>query len=157
MNRKWIPIVILFVWFSQASSSSLKNIEYGEIVSGLSRTSELGECKISVDITRSWPLSWTARSASINVKSQDMALTSFTSKFNVPDRTFLKSHNTNYHFTWSRQLGDKLVASFVDVEVKPNGIVYAVNIGNCPNYPDNNELIGNLEYCNSPVQVIKCT
>jgi hypothetical protein len=144
MNRKWIPIVILFVWLSQAGSSSLKNIEYAEIISELSRTSELGECKISVDITRSWPLSWTARSASI-------------SKFNVPDRSFLKSHNTNYHFTWSRQLGDKLVASFVDVEVKPNGSVYAVNIGNCPNYLDNNELIGNLEYCNSPVQVIKCT
>ncbi|MBA6354204.1 MULTISPECIES: hypothetical protein [unclassified Colwellia] len=157
MNRILIPIVILFVWLSQAGSSSLKNIEYAEIVSELSRTSELGECKISVDITRSWPFSWTARSASINVKTQDMALTSFTSKFNAPDRSFLKSHNTNYHFTWSRQLRDRLVASFVDVEIQPNGSVYAVTIGNCPNYADNNELIGKLEYCNSPVQVIKCT
>ena len=93
----------------------------------------------------------------INVKNQDMALTAFTSKFNVPDRSFLKSHNTNYHFTWSRQLEDQLVASFVDVEIKPNGSVHSVNIGNCPNYPDNNELIGKLEHCNSPVQVIKCT
>jgi hypothetical protein len=37
MNRKWIPILILFVWLSQAGSSSLKNIEYGEIVSGLTK------------------------------------------------------------------------------------------------------------------------
>ncbi|QDE32690.1 hypothetical protein [Shewanella polaris] len=157
MNRKLIPIVILFIWLCQAGSSSLKNIEYAEVISGLSRTSELGECNIAVDITRSWPFSWTARSARINVKNQNVALTSFTSKFNVPDRTFLKSHNTNYHFTWSRQLEDQLVASFVDVEMKPNGSVHAVNIGNCPNYSDNNELIGNLEHCNSPVQIIKCT
>ena len=157
MNRKWVPIVILFIWLSQAGSSSLKNIEYAEVVSVLSRTSELGECKISVDITRSWPFSWTARSAKINVKSQDMTLTSFTSKFNVPDRSFLKSHNTNYHFTWSRQLEEQLVASFVDVEIKPNGSVHSVNIGNCPNYVENKELIGKLEHCSSPVQVIKCT
>ena len=157
MNRKWIPIVILFIWLSQAGSSSLKNIEYAEVVSVLSRTSELGECKISVDITRSWPFSWTARSAKINVKSQDMTLTSFTSKFNVPDRSFLKSHNTNYHFNWSRQLEEQLVASFVDVEIKPNGSVHSVNIGNCPNYVENKELIGKLEHCSSPVQVIKCT
>ena len=157
MNRKWVPIVILFIWLSQAGSSSLKNIEYAEVVFVLSRTSELGECKISVDITRSWPFSWTARSAKINVKSQDMTLTSFTSKFNVPDRSFLKSHNTNYHFTWSRQLEEQLVASFVDVEIKPNGSVHSVNIGNCPNYVENKELIGKLEHCSSPVQVIKCT
>ena len=157
MNRKWIPIVILFIWLSQAGSSSLKNTEYADIVSGLSRTSELGECKVSVDITRSWPFSWTARSAKINVKSQDMILTSFTSKFNVPDRLLLKSHNTSYHFTWSRKLEEQLVASFIDVQIKPNGSIHSVNIGNCPNYPDNEELIGKLEHCNSPVQVIKCT
>ncbi|MDP5134302.1 MAG: hypothetical protein NWQ54_25750 [Paraglaciecola sp.] len=157
MNLKLIPIVILFTWLCQAGLSSLKNSEYAKIVSVLSRTSKLGECKISVDITRSWPFSWTVSSAAINIKNQDMALTSYTSKFNVPDRTFLRSHNTNYHFTWSRQLEDQLVASFVDVEIKPDGSIHAVNIGNCSNYQENNELIGNLAHCNSPVQVIKCT
>lgn len=143
-----------FIWLSQAGSSRLKNIEYGEIVSGLARTSELVECKISIDITRSWPYSWTAGTGSINVANQDMTLVSFTSKFKEPDREFLKSHNTNYHFTWSRSKGNQLVASFVDVEIKPNGNIHAVNIDN---YPDKNELIGYLEDCNLPVQIIKCS
>ncbi|MDN3653011.1 hypothetical protein QWY77_09595 [Thalassotalea ponticola] len=156
MDRKWIPIIIIVIWFSQASSASLKNMEYDGIVSSMVDSPIVGSCQLVVKTTRQWPLSWSIRKAEITLTKNDISLSSTTSKYHKPDRLFLKSHNTKFHFTWSESRNEKLVASYLDVEIKPSGSIESVNMGYCPDYADTTELTGYLEQCNVAIEVIKC-
>ncbi|MCL1038240.1 hypothetical protein L2750_13915 [Shewanella submarina] len=157
MDRKWIPMLIILMWFSQAASTSLKNMEYDGIVSSMVDSPIVGSCHLVVQTTRQWPFSWTIRKAVISLTKNDISLSSTTSKYQKPDRFFLKSHDTKFHFTWSESQNEKLVASYLDVEINPSGTIESVNMGYCPDYTETTELIGYLEQCNVPIEVIKCT
>ena len=82
MKWKSVLLSLVVLWLVQAQQSSLRTSEYANIVSDLDEVSVLGECKISTEITREWPLSWAVSSAEITVKNKKHLLATTTSKFN---------------------------------------------------------------------------
>ena len=156
MKWKSVLLSLAVLWLIQAQQSSLRTSEYANIISDLDKVNSLGECEVSTEIAREWPLSWAISGAEITVKNKNTLLTATTSKFNKPDRKFLSTHNTHYHFTWTETKNNSVFASYMDVEIEPAGKVAGLIIGNCSDYPEGPELIGYLERCNSIVKSITC-
>ncbi|WP_024610898.1 MULTISPECIES: hypothetical protein [unclassified Pseudoalteromonas] len=156
MKWKSVLLSLVVLWLVQAQQSSLRTSEYANIVSDLDEVSVLGECEISTEITREWPLSWAVSSAEITVKNKKHLLATTTSKFNKPDRKLLSTGKTQYHFTWTETKNNSVFASYMDVEIEPTGKVADLIIGNCSDYPEGPELIGYLERCNSIVESTTC-
>ncbi|MDN3474785.1 hypothetical protein [Pseudoalteromonas sp. APC 3355] len=57
MKWKSVLLSLAVLWLIQAQQSSLRTSEYANIISDLDKVSVLGECEISTEITREWPLS----------------------------------------------------------------------------------------------------
>ena len=156
MKWKSVLLSLVVLWLVQAQQSSLRTSEYAKIVSDLDEASVLGECEISTEITREWPLSWAVSSAEIIVKNKKHLLATTTSKFNKPDRKLLSTGKTQYHFTWTETKNNAMFASYMDVEIDSTGKVSGLKIGNCSDYSNDTDLIGYLEHCNSVVESATC-
>lgn len=75
----------------------------------------------------------------------------------MPDRTLLPSVNTRYHFSWSEEPGDTLVASSLDVEIDRSRRIKRISIAVCSDFPKDVYFYGTLEKCRSNVEIIDCS
>ena len=160
VKSKTVFPTILLIWFLLASFSSARNQELGTVAGAMSETLSLGTCSIETKIERDWPFGWTATHMNIKITEKDTVFLVNANRFEQPNRTYLKSSNTEYHYTWARPRNgdnDFKDASYIKIELDRSRQVEKIVVAKCQDFPRNEFFVGELEHCNSDIELVECT